>query len=147
MLFSFSLLACTCVHIPNTMGKLILKEPLQSGVENYRPTQDSCWRCQQSNNPSEQRLYISVLYICFLSSVWTDSWWHKQCCCWRRRALRAHEKRGGVVIKSEGSFAGQLAVKARQANGKGLKSTHGVVVVQSEDVFSNSPKLHYNVVS
>lgn len=43
-------------------------------------------------------------------------------------------------------FTGQLAVEARQANGKRLKSAHGIVVVQSEDVFSNSTKLHNNVV-
>lgn len=43
-------------------------------------------------------------------------------------------------------FTGQLAVEARQANGKRLKSAHGIVVVQSEDVFSNSTKLHDNVV-
>lgn len=51
------------------------------------------------------------------------------------------------MSKTGGSFAGQLAVKARQANGKGLESTHGVVVVESEDVFSHSAKLHDDVVS
>lgn len=45
------------------------------------------------------------------------------------------------------SFTGQLAVKARQADGKGLKGAHGVVVVQSEDVFGHSAELHDDVVS
>lgn len=44
-------------------------------------------------------------------------------------------------------FTGQLAVEAREADGERLKSTHGIIVVQSEDVFGHSAKLHDNVVS
>lgn len=44
------------------------------------------------------------------------------------------------------SLAGQFAIEAREANGKGLESTHGVAIVQSEDVFGYSAKLHYDVV-
>ena len=45
-----------------------------------------------------------------------------------------------------GSLAGQFAIKAGEANGKGLQSTHRVVKVQGEDILSYSAKLHYNVV-
>lgn len=44
------------------------------------------------------------------------------------------------------SFAGQLAVEARQADGEGLQGAHGIVVVQGEDVLGYSAKLHDNVV-
>ncbi len=90
--------------------------------------------------------------ICFLTSVWPDSRWCEQCSCRLpnspvRRGLKGGQERWRCGSKTGGSFAGQLAVKARQANGKGLKSTHRVVVVQREDVFSHSAKLHDNVVS
>lgn len=32
-------------------------------MENYRPTQDSCWICQQSTNPSDQCLYFSLIFV------------------------------------------------------------------------------------
>lgn len=44
------------------------------------------------------------------------------------------------------SLAGQFAVEARQADGEGLQSTHGVVVVQGEDVFRHSAELHDDVI-
>lgn len=44
------------------------------------------------------------------------------------------------------SLAGQFAVKTGQADGKGLQCTHGVVVVQREDVLSNTAELHHDVV-
>lgn len=55
-------------------------------------------------------------------------------------------KGGGERVKPAGSFTGQLAVKTRQADGEGLKGAHGIVVVQSEDVFGHSAKLHDDVV-
>lgn len=44
------------------------------------------------------------------------------------------------------SLAGQFAVEARQTDGEGLQGTHGVVVVQSEDVFRHSAELHDDVI-
>lgn len=56
---------------------------------------------------------------------------------------------GGSQVRQTcgGSLARQLAVKAGQADGKGLKSTHGIVIVQGEDVFCHSAKLHDDVIS
>lgn len=44
------------------------------------------------------------------------------------------------------SLAGKFAIKAREANCKGLQSTHRIAIVQGEDVFGYSAKLHYDVV-
>lgn len=44
------------------------------------------------------------------------------------------------------SLAGQLAVEAGEADGEGLKSAHGIIVVQGENVFSDSAELHDDVV-
>jgi len=43
-------------------------------------------------------------------------------------------------------FTGNFAIKAGECDGKGLHGTHGVVVVQRENVISYSSKLHYDVV-
>lgn len=56
---------------------------------------------------------------------------------------------GGAELKVHPpmrSLAGQFAVEARQADGEGLQSAHGVVVVQSEDVFCHSAELHDDVI-
>lgn len=50
------------------------------------------------------------------------------------------------VEGNDALLARQLAVKARQADGEGLKSAHGIVVVQGEDVLGHSAKLHDDVV-
>lgn len=42
-------------------------------------------------------------------------------------------------------LAGQLAVKAGEADGKGLKSAERVVVVQRELILGHTPKLHDDV--
>lgn len=52
-----------------------------------------------------------------------------------------------MTTPSKRSLAGQFAVEAGQADGEGLKSAHGVVVVQSEDVFRYSAELHDDVIS
>ena len=68
----------------------------------------------------------------------------------RERSFRGGQERkgggGGGGGKAGGSFTGQLTVEARQADGKGLQGTHGVVVVQSEDVLGHAAKLHDDVV-
>ena len=46
----------------------------------------------------------------------------------------------------ECSFTGKLAVEATQGNAKCLQCTHRIVVVHCEDVFSNTAKLHHNIV-
>lgn len=74
--------------------------------------------------------------------------------CPRMGELRGQRKRMGVWGKSQScqdggmgeSLAGQLAVEAGQANGEGLKGTHGVVVVEGEEVLCHSAKLHDDVV-
>lgn len=43
-------------------------------------------------------------------------------------------------------FACNFAIKARERYGKGLHGTHGVAVVQGENVISYSTKLHHDVV-
>lgn len=45
------------------------------------------------------------------------------------------------------SFTGQFTIKAGQSNSKGLKSTKRIVIVQSENIFCYTTKLHHNVVS
>lgn len=45
-----------------------------------------------------------------------------------------------------GLFTGQFPIKTRQSNGKGLHGAHWVVIVQCEDVFSHSSKLHHYVI-
>lgn len=66
---------------------------------------------------------------------------------------RGAKHQGRAAIKGWGScnpahisLAGQFAVEARQADGKGLEGAHGVVVVQGEDVLSHTTKLHDYVV-
>lgn len=44
------------------------------------------------------------------------------------------------------SFTGQLAVEARQPDGKGLQGTQWVVVIQGEHVILHASKLHDDVV-
>lgn len=43
-------------------------------------------------------------------------------------------------------FTSDFAIKTGQSDGKGLHSTHRVVVVQRKNVISYSAKLHHNVV-
>lgn len=43
------------------------------------------------------------------------------------------------------SLAGQLAVEAGEADGKGLKSAERVVVVQRELILGHAPELHDDV--
>lgn len=67
------------------------------------------------------------------------------------RELWQGGKRGGARSSwqqdPQRSLAGQFAVEAGQADGEGLQSAHGVVVVQGEDVFGHSAELHDDVIS
>lgn len=71
--------------------------------------------------------------------------------CWgRAKGKRLSAPEGSVVRKSPAcglSFTRQLAVKAGQPDGEGLKGAQWVVIVEREHVISHTSKLHDYVVS
>lgn len=78
---------------------------------------------------------------------------HRKCC----RRIQSHEMfwcewehAAGFSVSRRVEifvlFTRDFTVKAGECDGKGLHSTHRVVVVQRENVISYSAKLHHNVV-
>ena len=53
---------------------------------------------------------------------------------------------GGTGLETSCLLTGYLPIEAGESDGEGLNSTHGVAVVQCEDIVGNATKLHHDVV-
>lgn len=79
--FALSFPFLGCIHVYKytyTVHNDIETTPVK-WHEKKRSLEDR-WIYQQSTNIPDQHP-LALIHICFLTAVWTDSWWCKQCCC------------------------------------------------------------------
>lgn len=140
--------------------------PLPCALSHLSPSEDHMWslKLREGMNECVQACVHVYKHTHTLSHARTHTRTHTHaharsspkgadCCCsscagaGQRQPLSAPE--GSVVWKFPTccfSFTCQLAVKAGQPDGEGLKCTQRVVIVQCEHIISHTTKLHDYVV-